>query len=90
MTRRCRADQMFHRETLSGDWSIDTMDGRMRSLDGNKYAQVSSKKAYFTKIYLMDNKSNCGYTLKLFCQEFGVPERLTFERFKGLRRGHNL
>ena len=38
----------------------------------------------------MDNKSNCGYTLKLFCQEFGVPERLTFERFKGLRRGHNL
>ena len=30
----------------------------------------------------MDSKSKCGDALKLFCQEFGVPERLTFDGSK--------
>ena len=30
----------------------------------------------------MDSKLKAGDALKLFCQEFGVPEKLTFEGSK--------
>ena len=82
LSRRYRADRVFTRKTLSGDWSTDTMDGRGKSLDGNKHAQVFSNKHYFSQIYPMDKKSKAGDALKLFCQEFGVPERLTFDGSK--------
>ena len=35
LSRRYRADRVFSRKTLSGEWSTDTMDGRCKSLDGN-------------------------------------------------------
>ena len=54
LTRRYRADRMFHRKTLAGTWSTDTMDGRVLFLDGNRYAQVFSNNGYFSKIYPMD------------------------------------
>ena len=73
---------MFQRKTLVGDWSTDTLDGRIVSLDGNKYAQVFANKSYFAKIYPMDSKSKYGEALKIFCQEFGVPERITFDGSK--------
>ena len=82
IARRYRADRMFQRKTLVGDWSTDTLDGRIVSLNGNKYAQVFANKSYFAKIYPMDSKSKCGEALKIFCQEFGVPERLTFDGSK--------
>ena len=82
LSRRYRADRVFTRKTLSGDWSTDTMDGRCKSLDGNRYAQVFANKAYFSRIYPMDTKSKAGNALRLFCQEFGVPERLTFDGSK--------
>ena len=40
LARRYRVDRMFERKTLSGSWSTDTMDGRIVSLDGNRYLQV--------------------------------------------------
>ncbi len=80
--RRYRTDRVFTRKTLSGDWSTDTMDGRCKSLDGNKYAQVFANKAYFSRIYPMDSKKKAGDALRLFCQEFGIPERLTFDGSK--------
>ena len=55
------------------------MDGRVKSLEGNRYAQVFANKAYFLRIYPMDSKGRAGKTLSLFCQEFGVPESLTFD-----------
>ena len=79
LSRRYRVDRMFNRKTLSGDWSTDTMDGRAKSLEGNKYAQVFANKAYFSRIYPMDSKGKAGNALRLFCQEFGVPETLTFD-----------
>ena len=82
LSRRYRVDRMFTRKTLNGDWSTDTMDGRCKSLDGNKYAQVFANKAYFSRIYPMDSKAKAGDALRLFCQEFGVPERLTFDGSK--------
>ena len=58
------------------------MDGRCKSLEGNKYAQVFANKGYFARIYPMESKKKAGDALRLFCQEFGVPERLTFDGFK--------
>ena len=70
---------MFERKTLTGDWATDTIDGRCKTLDGNRYAQVFANKGYFAKLYPMDKKSEAGAALKIFCREFGVPERLTFD-----------
>ena len=80
--RRYRTDRVFTRKTLAGDWSTDTMDGRCKSLDGCRYAQVFTNKYYFSRIYPMDSKRKAGDALRLFCQEFGVPERLTFDGSK--------
>ena len=33
--------------------------------------------AYFTKVYPIDYKIKAVYALKLFCQEFGVTEKIT-------------
>ena len=82
LARRYRADRMYHRKTLKGEWSTDTMDARCKSLDGNLYAQVFANKGYFAKVYPMDKKSKCGEALKTFCREFGVPESLTFDGSK--------
>ena len=75
-------DRVFTRKTLHGKWSTDTMDGRGKSLDGNKYAQVFSNKAYFSRIYPMDSKGKAGDALRVFCQEFGVPEELELDGSK--------
>ena len=80
--RRYRTDRLFTRKTLSGDWATDTMDGRSKTLDGNRYAQVFANKAYFSRIYPMDSKRKAGDALKMFCQEFGIPEKLTFDGSK--------
>ena len=82
LSRRYRSDRMFDHKTLSGRWSTDTMDGRTKSLDGNKYAQVFSNDSYFAKIYPMDTKSKAGSALREFCREFGIPQSLTFDGSK--------
>ena len=58
------------------------MDAGFKSLEGNKYAQVFANKAFFFRIYPMDSKNKVVDALRLFCQEFGVPERLTFDGSK--------
>ena len=52
------------------------MDVQVKSLDGNRYAQVLSDGTYFAKIYPMDNKADEGQALKTFAVELGVPEEL--------------
>ena len=56
LSRRYRADRMFEMKRLTGKWSTDTIDGRTKSLDGNRYAQIFANKQYFAKIYPMDSK----------------------------------
>ena len=46
---------------------------------GNQYAQVFTNNACFANIYAMYSKGKYGDALKLFCQEFGAPENLTFD-----------
>ena len=59
---------MFYNKTLAGEWSTSTVDGRTKSLDDNRYAEVFTKQSYFTKLYPMDSKSKAGDTLMIFCR----------------------
>ena len=58
------------------------MDVQVKSLDGNRYAQVLSDGTYFAKIYPMDNKADEGQALKTFAVELGVPEELMVGGYK--------
>ena len=82
LSRRYGADRMFNQKTLREKWSTDTLDGRTKSLDGNRYVQVFANKKYFAKIYPMDSKGKAGDVLRVFCREFGVPESLTIDGSK--------
>ena len=46
---------------------------------GNRYGQVFANKSYFAAIYPMDSKGKAGEALRIFCQDFGVPDKLTFD-----------
>mmetsp|Transcript_4129 Transcript_4129/g.3917 ORF Transcript_4129/g.3917 Transcript_4129/m.3917 type:complete len:140 (-) Transcript_4129:279-698(-) len=70
--------RLFDRKMCDGEWSTETMDERLNSLDGNQHIQFFSNREYFAKIYPMDSNSKAGDALKLFCQEFGIPKRLIF------------
>ena len=54
------------------------MNARCKSLEGNKYAQFFANKAFFSCIYPMESKNKAGDALRIFYQEFDVPEKLTF------------
>jgi hypothetical protein len=82
LARRYRADRMFQTKRLAGMWASDTMDGRVKSLDGNRYAQVFSNGGFFAKVYPMARKADAGIALKTFITELGVPESLTIDGSK--------
>jgi hypothetical protein len=63
-------------------WASDTMDGRVKSLDGNRYGQVLSTESYFAEIYPMASKKDTGQALKTFVLELGVPAELTIDGSK--------
>jgi Reverse transcriptase (RNA-dependent DNA polymerase) len=79
LSRRYRADRVFEKPLLRGDYYTDTMDGRCKSLDGNKFAQVFASKDLFATAYPMESKSHAGEGLRQFVQDFGRPEKLTFD-----------
>jgi hypothetical protein len=82
LARRYRADRMFERKRLRGMWSSDTMDGRVKSLDGNRYAQVFANGSFFAEIYPMATKRLAGMALKEFITELGVPDEMTIDGSK--------
>ena len=69
---------MYENPRLRGEWFTDTLDGRVISKDGKRYGQVFANIGFFAHIYPMDTERKAGYALRTFCQEFGVPENLTF------------
>ena len=79
LSRRYRADRVFERPLLRGDFYTDTMDARAKSLEGNKYAQVFANRDLFAIAYPMRAKLAAGDGLRQFIQDFGQPERLTFD-----------
>jgi hypothetical protein len=68
---------VFERPLLRGHYYCDTMDGRHKSLDGNKYTQVFASKDFFAVAYPMESKSGAEDALRQFVHDFGRPERLT-------------
>jgi len=74
--RRLKADRIFERHRLRGDWYSDTVFGPVKSKDGNTCGQIFANGAYFATFYPMDSKSKAGDALRVFCNEFGVPDRL--------------
>ena len=82
LARRYRADHMYEKQQLRGEWFPDTLDGRVTSKDGNSYGQVFANRGYLATIYPMDTKGKAGDALRTFCLEFGVPEKLTCDGSK--------
>ncbi|KAI2495086.1 Reverse transcriptase (RNA-dependent DNA polymerase) [Fragilaria crotonensis] len=79
LSRRYRADRIFEKPLLRGGFYTDTMDGRCKSTSGNRYAQVFANKDFFAMAYPLTAKSAAGDALRQFINEFGRPERLTFD-----------
>ena len=67
---------MYERACIHGTIYMDTMGGRHKSLDGNKYAQVFANDSFFAVSYPMDKKSSAGQALKQFIGDFGIPDRI--------------
>ena len=74
LSRQYKADRVFQAKRLTCMWSTYTMDGRVKSLDGNQYSQVFSNGTYFAEIYPMSKKNDAGQALKTFLIYLGVPE----------------
>lgn len=79
LSRRYRADRVFEKPLLRGDFYTDTMDGRCKSTHGNKYAQVFANKDFFAFSYPLTSKSEAGDALRQFIHDFGRPEKLTYD-----------
>jgi hypothetical protein len=73
---------MYRVPRLQGEWYTDTVEGRCKSRDGNKYGQIFANEAYFAVFYPMDSKSKAGDALHTFCREYGAPEKLRFDGSK--------
>ena len=82
LARRYRAEKMYENPQIRGEWFTDTLDGRGISKYGNIYGQVFANIGFFAHIYPMDTKRKAGDALRTFCQEFGVPNKLTFDGSK--------
>ena len=52
------------------------MNGRYKSLDGDKHAQIFANESFFVTPYLMEHKSNAGQALKQFISDFGILDKL--------------
>ena len=73
LSRRYKADRVFERPLLRGHFFPDTMDGRLKSLDGNKYAQVFATKGLFVVAYPMQTKFLAREGLRQLIHSLAVP-----------------
>ncbi len=76
LSRRYKTDRIFHLPRRQGTWFSDTVDGRVKSKDGNRYAQLFANASYFATIYPIDSKGKAGDAVRTFGREFEVPEKL--------------
>ena len=52
------------------------MNGRYKSLDCNKHAQIFANESFFATPYPMEHKNSAGQALKQFISDFGIPDKL--------------
>ena len=69
LARRYRADRMFIRPLIHSTIYTDTMNGRYKSLDGNKHAQIFANESFFATVYPMEHKSSARQALKQFISD---------------------
>ena len=83
LSRRYRADRRYNLRRLEGEFSTDSLYAEVKSILGNKYAQLYSMRNGFTAIYPLENLSgdSIGYTLKDFSHDFGIPGKLKLDGF---------
>ena len=80
--RRYRVDHLdLHSQRLAGRWYVDWMSARTKSLSQNTGAFVYSNGS-MTEVFPMSNHSNvsAATSLKEFCEDVGIPERLKSDR----------
>jgi hypothetical protein len=82
LARRYKADRIFHRPRLQGEWFTDTVFNNVKSKDGNICGQIFANDSYFATFYPMDTKKKAGDALRIFCKEFGVPDTLRHDGAK--------
>jgi hypothetical protein len=82
LSRRYKADRIFHHPRLQGEWFTDTVFSPVKSKDGNSCGQIFANGSYFATFYPMDSKSKAGDALRVFCKEFGVPDTLRHDGAK--------
>ena len=73
---RYRVDRLFIRPCIHGTIYMDTLNGRYKSLDGNKHSQIFAIESFFATTYLIEHKSSTGQVLKQFISDFSIPDKL--------------
>ena len=82
LARRYRVDRMFGKRTFNSHVYTDTMDARVKSINGNRYGQVFATKEFFIDVFPMKSKKNCGEAFGQFITDYGVPLKMTFDGSK--------
>ena len=81
LSRRYRADRVYSLKRLNGRFLTDTLYADIKSLNQNTCAHVYTHKVGFSVVY--PDKAATGNTVGQayleFCNDFGVPEHLTFD-----------
>jgi hypothetical protein len=76
MLRRLRVDHLhLHRPRLKGMWFLDMMIAKVKSLLGNKCANVFTN-GKFTKVVPMTSRKEAAELLIDFMDDVGIPEML--------------
>jgi hypothetical protein len=76
MSRRLRVDHLhLHRPRLQGMWFVDTLIAKVKSLLGNKCANVFTN-GRFTKVVPILSRADAGESLIDFTDDVGIPEML--------------
>ncbi len=76
MSRQLRIDHLhLYRPRLKGTWYLDTLNAKVKSLLGNKCANVFANGKY-TKVVPMMSQKEAAESLIDFTDDVGIPETL--------------
>ena len=73
---------MFKRPCIKGTIFVDTITGRYKSLDVNRYEQVFANESFFADAYPIEKENLAGQGLSDFIGNFGVMDRLACDGSK--------
>lgn len=90
LARRYRDDRRFSQRRLMAKFATDTLYAPTKSLEGHKAAQIYSHKAGFTTTYdlIKVDGPSIGQTLNDFINDWGIPDKLTFDGAMA-QKGHD-